>query len=181
MDEVVERGQPVPMFTQHASAATNIPVTTILAWERRYGIPRPRRDAHGRRVYTESDLRVLQRMRQRTAQGVSAARAAREVLEPRDEGAVATTLLAPALPTEVFGVYCLLCGDASGELLLQRTTSGVQRRFRLAPGAAAPRWCANSQPRCGRCGGNLYLEPSESRLLPSVAPTAERAAARGAA
>ncbi|GIW08274.1 MAG: hypothetical protein KatS3mg060_3079 [Dehalococcoidia bacterium] len=44
---------------------TGIPADTIRAWERRYGIPRPQRTASGRRLYSEADLDVLRRLRDR--------------------------------------------------------------------------------------------------------------------
>lgn len=43
---------------------TGIPRNTLLAWERRYGIPEPGRTEGGHRVYTEEDLRLLLRLQE---------------------------------------------------------------------------------------------------------------------
>jgi len=57
----------------------------IRAWERRYGVPRPRRSGGGYRVYTEADIEVLRRLRQLTQEGVSIGEAVKLVPELRRE------------------------------------------------------------------------------------------------
>jgi DNA-binding transcriptional MerR regulator/methylmalonyl-CoA mutase cobalamin-binding subunit len=47
----------------------------IRAWERRYGVLKPRRTPAGYRAYTESDITVLRKLKQLTAEGVSIAEA----------------------------------------------------------------------------------------------------------
>jgi DNA-binding transcriptional MerR regulator len=58
----------------------------LRAWERRYGLLRPVRTAGGFRLYSEADLRRVQRMQQHLGQGLSAAEAARAAIddEPGD-------------------------------------------------------------------------------------------------
>src|SRR3954454_5601369 len=65
--------------TLGVALATGIPATTILAWERRYGLPQPERGAGGRRRYSEADAELLRAMRARTRDGVRAEIAAREL------------------------------------------------------------------------------------------------------
>jgi len=154
--------------TQAVAEATGIPVTTILAWERRYGLPQPRRTETGRRVYSESDLTLLQAMRARTADGERAEQVARDLLRCGGNPAAARRRLPVYLPTEVQELFCLHCGDACGELLTQRTAQGVVVRFVPQVGASAPRPGTDGRPRCGRCAGGLYREPGERRSLPPL-------------
>jgi MerR family transcriptional regulator, light-induced transcriptional regulator len=55
---------------------SGVPTATLRAWERRYGVPAPRRTPGGRRVYSDLDLTTVLRMRQLVAEGVAPARAA---------------------------------------------------------------------------------------------------------
>ncbi len=61
---------------QAVTRKTGVPSPTIRAWERRYGLPRPSRSAGRQRLYSEADVRFIGWMRERTAEGMSAARAA---------------------------------------------------------------------------------------------------------
>jgi hypothetical protein len=71
---------------------------------------------------------------------------------------------------QVFNVQCVMCGRASGQLM-NGTFVPNQRVKRPVPGKAGP--------RCGECGGNLYLEPDES-VTPFMATqlAAQRTAAQ---
>lgn len=51
------------------SQATGLTVETLRAWERRYGVVVPQRDATGRRVYTPEDVIRLRRLREATDRG----------------------------------------------------------------------------------------------------------------
>jgi DNA-binding transcriptional MerR regulator len=53
----------------------------LRAWERRYGLLRPVRSPGGFRLYSDADLRRVQRMQAHLAQGLSAAEAARAAIE----------------------------------------------------------------------------------------------------
>jgi methanogenic corrinoid protein MtbC1 len=50
---------------------TAVPATTFRAWERRYGVPAPRRLTGGRRIYDEHDVAIVRWVRERTDQGVA--------------------------------------------------------------------------------------------------------------
>ena len=73
-------GGPGPFRIQAAAELCRIPATTLRAWERRYGIPTPRRTASAYRLYTMEDVERLVRMRDLVEQGVAPAEAARVVL-----------------------------------------------------------------------------------------------------
>ena len=54
---------------------TGVPADTMRAWERRYGIPHPRRTGTGRRLYSERDIEAIRWLRDRTAAGVTISQA----------------------------------------------------------------------------------------------------------
>jgi DNA-binding transcriptional MerR regulator/methylmalonyl-CoA mutase cobalamin-binding subunit len=49
--------------------ATGVSVETLRAWERRYRVVEPRRDASGHRIYTGDDIARLRRLRETTDRG----------------------------------------------------------------------------------------------------------------
>lgn len=61
---------------RRAAELSGVPADTIRVWERRYGVPRPRRTASGYRIYSIEDVRLLERMRKLVHDGVSPSRAA---------------------------------------------------------------------------------------------------------
>lgn len=70
------------MYTiKRAAELTGISVTTLRAWERRYGVVHPRRSDGGYRLYGAEDVRALAVMKSLVNQGWSAKEAARETVE----------------------------------------------------------------------------------------------------
>ncbi|MET0405739.1 MAG: MerR family transcriptional regulator [Cystobacter sp.] len=59
-----------------AAEFSGVRVELIRAWERRYGVLSPRRNASGYRVYTDRDVALLKRLKQLTEEGVSISEAA---------------------------------------------------------------------------------------------------------
>jgi DNA-binding transcriptional MerR regulator/methylmalonyl-CoA mutase cobalamin-binding subunit len=53
------------------SELTGVPRNTLVAWERRYGVPEPERLANGYRLYSEGDVETLMRLRDALARGLS--------------------------------------------------------------------------------------------------------------
>jgi DNA-binding transcriptional MerR regulator/methylmalonyl-CoA mutase cobalamin-binding subunit len=76
-----------PYRIQVAAEISGVPSATLRAWERRYGVPVPRRTAAAYRLYTHEDVAQIQRMRELVEAGVSPAEAARVVLGSPVEGA----------------------------------------------------------------------------------------------
>jgi MerR family transcriptional regulator, light-induced transcriptional regulator len=66
----------------------------LRAWERRYGLLRPSRTAGGLRLYSPADEERVRAMNELSAQGLSAAEAARLVLA-KESGAAAEPGLEP--------------------------------------------------------------------------------------
>jgi PAS domain-containing protein len=61
-------GVPDTFSIGEAAAILGIPAPTLRAWERRYGILKPRRTRTNQRRYTVSDLQVLARVKEATSQ-----------------------------------------------------------------------------------------------------------------
>ena len=54
---------------------TGVPATTVRAWERRYGYPKPHRDSAGQRLYSEHDIQAIRWLSDQTTHGVAISRA----------------------------------------------------------------------------------------------------------
>ncbi|MCA9707660.1 MAG: MerR family transcriptional regulator [Myxococcales bacterium] len=59
---------------------TGIPAATLRAWERRYGVPEPRRTESSYRVYSDADVEIIRRVRELCDQGMAPSEAAKLVL-----------------------------------------------------------------------------------------------------
>ena len=62
------------------SSATGVTQARLRAWERRYGVPSPKRSPGGRRLYNDADLALVRRMLAHLNSGVSAAQSAKAAL-----------------------------------------------------------------------------------------------------
>lgn len=66
----------VPLYNiQAVASATGVPAITLRSWERRYGIPEPKRDAKGYRLYSRRDVAITSWLRERVQQGIGISRA----------------------------------------------------------------------------------------------------------
>ena len=68
-----------------ASEMSGVSEGLIRAWERRYGVLKPRRTGSGYRAYTEGDIELLKRLKKLTQEGVSIADAVRLLPKLRRE------------------------------------------------------------------------------------------------
>lgn len=59
---------------------TGIPAATLRAWERRYGVPEPRRTESSYRVYSDADIELIRRVRELCEQGMAPSEAAKLVM-----------------------------------------------------------------------------------------------------
>lgn len=64
---------------------TGISAATLRAWERRYGIPVPRRTESSYRVYSDEDIELIERLRALCSDGMSPSEAAKVVLAEAEE------------------------------------------------------------------------------------------------
>jgi len=96
----------VPLYNiQAVAAATGIPSITLRSWERRYGVPDPKRDPKGYRLYSERDIAVTRWLKERVHQGVGISRAV-NMLRSLEHGQLAPVSL-PALSFEALKVRLL--------------------------------------------------------------------------
>jgi DNA-binding transcriptional MerR regulator len=64
---------------------TGVPAATLRAWERRYGIPAPRRSPAAYRIYSDRDVALVRELRALTDGGLAPSEAARRLREARLE------------------------------------------------------------------------------------------------
>ena len=110
------------LFTaSEVEARVGVPATTLRQWERRYGLPRPQRNASGYRLYSADDVSVIEFICRRLDEGVSASRAA-ELARAQFTAAPSRAFgIAPeAAPSEVSGVAALV------KLLLTADLAGAE-------------------------------------------------------
>lgn len=79
----------VPLYNiQAVAAATGIPSITLRSWERRYGVPEPKRDPKGYRLYSDRDIAVTRWLKERVQQGIGISRAV-NMLHALEQGRLA--------------------------------------------------------------------------------------------
>jgi len=105
------------------SRRTGIPRNTLLAWERRYGVPSPERDPNGYRSYSEADIELLLRIQDHLDQGFQISEAIALV---REEGLPviapsATDEASLAALREELGARLLAFDRTGAEEVRQRT------------------------------------------------------------
>lgn len=66
-------------------------------------------------------------------------------------------------------LYCYFCGHGCGEVLIptaarRPTAEQLQVAYDTVPEGLAPVW-DGAQPRCPRCGGQLFLERFEHEVV----------------
>jgi methanogenic corrinoid protein MtbC1 len=79
-EQVRQRRADEPIYNIKAVVQkTGIPADTVRAWERRYGVPLPRRTETGRRLYSEQDVAAIRWLRERTASGMTISQAIQQL------------------------------------------------------------------------------------------------------
>jgi DNA-binding transcriptional MerR regulator len=90
MSRGCETGQELPTQPKYRIQAvadmTGIPTGTLRAWERRYGLPQPRRSDNRYRLYTDDDIAAVRAMSRMCADGLAPSEAARVVRARLDRG-----------------------------------------------------------------------------------------------
>ena len=83
------------------SRLTNLPAVTLRAWERRYGLPQPKRGEQGYRLYSEHDLSTVRWLKTQVENGLAISRAAEHLFSLRRSGndPVQTMITSPARQT----------------------------------------------------------------------------------
>ncbi len=90
---------------QTVAEMTGVPASTLRTWEQRYGFPQPDRTASAYRMYSQSDIDQIARIRELCEQGMGPAEAMETLLEKPDpslskDAPVASTSGGPSVPGE---------------------------------------------------------------------------------
>lgn len=145
---------------------TGVPVTTLRAWERRHGFPRPERLPSGHRRYLEGDVATLRQVAHERRQGIALVEALRHARGP-EAGAptslVATvrTLLAPVAPVSLSLTTMTAISHAVEDEAAARTDQPLVIGTFQTVGAwerAAPRW----RDLAASCVATIALAPGLS-------------------
>ncbi|MEO1338420.1 MAG: MerR family transcriptional regulator, partial [Myxococcota bacterium] len=75
---------------QAVAEATGVPTATLRAWERRYGVPSPKRAGNQYRLYSEEDISLIRRMALLCSQGTAPSQAAKIVMSETPRTVAAT-------------------------------------------------------------------------------------------
>ncbi|GAP07328.1 MAG TPA: MerR family DNA-binding transcriptional regulator [Anaerolinea thermolimosa] len=114
-------GEHSPLYNIKAvSRLVGLLPVTLRAWERRYGLPQPRRGEQGYRLYSEYDLRILRWLIRQVESGLSIGRAVRYLEELRRSGQDPATNAAPSLTGSVMPsskIHSTACENLGAELL----------------------------------------------------------------
>ncbi len=87
MENHLDRNMHLPLYNVKAvSRMLGLRPVTLRAWERRYGLPSPKRNRQGYRMYSEHDLRTLRWLKQQIDAGLNISRAVEYLAEMRSAG-----------------------------------------------------------------------------------------------
>jgi len=127
---------------------TGIPAATLRAWERRYGVPEPRRTQSSYRVYSDADIEVIRRVRELCDQGMAPSEAAKLVMADLEQRSVPSANsadpFAHAVEAIVQGVAAFDPGQVESAvrhaMVLGSAATVFERAFRPAMVEVGQRW-----------------------------------------
>ncbi|MEZ4450945.1 MAG: MerR family transcriptional regulator [Nannocystaceae bacterium] len=120
---------------QSVAEITGVSAATLRAWERRYGIPRPRRTASAYRLYSERDVELIKRVRELCDAGMAPSQAAQLVLSSSAEPEVVVPVeVEPSPDTSVYALAVRQLLDAVDRFDAERLESAVKHALYLGPG-----------------------------------------------
>lgn len=77
---------------------TQVNISTLRAWEQRYGVPSPKRSDHGHRLYSQRDVGIIKWLKQCTDEGLAISQA---VLMLRELDTLDPSMPRPAIPHQL--------------------------------------------------------------------------------
>lgn len=99
---------------------TQVNVSTLRAWEQRYGVPQPTRTAHGHRLYSQRDIEIIKWLKKATEDGIAISQAVSLLQsDPDTEPAI------PEPEVEVVRGRSLRVGDAGWPDLQHQLTDAL--------------------------------------------------------
>ena len=119
---------PAGLITGRDDQDTGVSAATLRAWERRYGLPTPRRSQSAYRLYSDRDVAMIRRVRELCDEGMAPSEAARNVLNASEEFAETASL---AADVDELAVQRIL--DAVDEFDADRLEAAVKNALFLGP------------------------------------------------
>jgi len=80
---------------------THVNISTLRAWEQRYGIPTPNRSDHGHRLYSQRDIAIIKWLKQCTDDGLAISQAVTMLRESKILDTTPTSVSLPTIPQHV--------------------------------------------------------------------------------
>ncbi|MFM2309590.1 MAG: hypothetical protein RLY87_1712 [Chloroflexota bacterium] len=77
---------------------TQVNVSTLRAWEQRYGVPQPKRTDHGHRLYSQRDIEIIKWLKLATEDGISISQAVVMLREDPEDAPGADAVHEPVHP-----------------------------------------------------------------------------------
>jgi DNA-binding transcriptional MerR regulator len=81
MQQTMQQNRTEKFPIRTVSEITGVNAVTLRAWERRYGLIKPLRTPKGHRLYSRSDIRLVEEILGRLSQGMSISQVAKDILE----------------------------------------------------------------------------------------------------
>jgi len=117
---------------QAVAQMTGVSAATLRAWERRYGIPVPKRSSSSYRLYSDHDIELVRRVRQLCDEGMAPSQAAREVIAQRAPNPVEPESLAPP-DEDVYQLAAARIIEGIERFDPDRARTAVERALYLGP------------------------------------------------
>jgi DNA-binding transcriptional MerR regulator len=161
---------------------TGVPAATLRAWERRYGVPAPRRTSAAYRLYSDRDVELIRRMGDLVAAGVPPSEAARRLTATAGGGIPAAPAVdAPgdddAIVAGLVDAIRALDPSALGAALEGLAVPGrqatVARVLRRALGAVGELWASGAITVAHEHLASHILDGAVRGLLRAAAPPAD--------
>lgn len=96
---------------------THVNISTLRAWEQRYGIPRPNRSDHGHRLYSQRDIAVIKWLKQCTDNGLAISQAVMMLRESKTLDTASVAIAIPTIPQSITGGWAELRAQLLDALL----------------------------------------------------------------
>lgn len=99
---------------------TQVNISTLRAWEQRYGLPRPKRSEHGHRLYSQRDVAIIKWLKQCTEGGLAISQAIIMLREGEGEGNGASHRMAQPAVSAGWSAMCSQLLTALSEVNLRQ-------------------------------------------------------------
>lgn len=160
---------------QAVADMTGVSAATLRAWERRYGIPTPKRTASSYRLYSERDIELVKQVRELCDAGMAPSQAAREVLAREEEQVAAPVVETPPPELDAYGLAIKQILSAVDRFDADQLESAVKHSLYLGPSVTVfERILAPSLGEIGRRWEQGRLSVGQEHLAAEIVGNAVR-------